>query len=152
MEGSRRLLECGAKQYRANDGDLVLALQKRINPLFVLFAPSVVVVKELSRAQEESRVKTVITVIRQAAAKRSIQLVFIRAWEVQNLFGQPGRHTRHAVASRIALLFPELAWKLPPARKPWQSEPHNLAVFDALALALAYRARYEDISLSLPRS
>ncbi len=51
--------------------------------------------------------------------------------------------TKHEIASQIGLIFPELTWKLPAARKPWHAEPHNQTTFDAIALGLTYFARFE---------
>jgi hypothetical protein len=149
IEGSC-LLEWGIKEYRVRSNKLIPEVRKRVQPLFLRFVPSVVVVKELTASQKGSRIETVISVFRQQTAEQLIEIVVLRAWEIQNLFSQPGRHTRHAVAARIALLYPELTWKLPSTRKAWESEPYNLAIFDALALALAYRARSGNI-LPLPR-
>jgi hypothetical protein len=33
---------------------------------------------------------------------------------------------------------PDLAWRLPRPRKPWESEPRRMSVFDAAAIGLAY--------------
>jgi hypothetical protein len=38
----------------------------------------------------------------------------------------------------LASVFPELDWKLPPKRKPWQSEPRAMMIFDAAAIGFAY--------------
>ena len=49
---------------------------------------------------------------------------------------------RFAAINRRSCLFQLLlALRLPPARKPWMSEPAQMGVFDAVALALALYAR-----------
>ncbi|MDG7002208.1 MAG: hypothetical protein JRN15_24175, partial [Nitrososphaerota archaeon] len=49
--------------------------------------------------------------------------------------------TKYQIASTIAQMFPELRLKLPPKRRPWQTEHYNIAIFDAISLALAYRSQ-----------
>jgi hypothetical protein len=36
-------------------------------------------------------------------------------------------------------------WKLPPPRKAWQKEHHNMAIFDAAALGIAYFKRSGEV-------
>jgi hypothetical protein len=49
--------------------------------------------------------------------------------------------TKHQIAVVIAGKFPELAPRLPPVRKPWMTEDARMAIFDAVALALAHYGR-----------
>ncbi len=49
-----------------------------------------------------------------------------------------GEHTKQAAAEFVARRFPDqLATQLPPKRKPWQTENYQMAMFVAVALALA---------------
>jgi len=48
---------------------------------------------------------------------------------------------KYEVASALALQFPDLASRLPPRRKCWQSEDYRMGIFDAAALGVAYFAR-----------
>jgi hypothetical protein len=50
--------------------------------------------------------------------------------------------TKYKIALAIAGRFPELAWRLPPIRKPWMSEDTRMGIFDAVALALAFYAQH----------
>jgi len=52
--------------------------------------------------------------------------------------------TKHEIASAIGELFVELVWKLPTKRKPWQSEDHNMVIFDAAALGVTLFAKQDD--------
>jgi hypothetical protein len=46
--------------------------------------------------------------------------------------------TKVELAATLAMIFPELAWRLPPKRKIWQSEHRRQTAFDAIALAVGY--------------
>jgi hypothetical protein len=41
-------------------------------------------------------------------------------------------------AVEMAARFPEIGWKLPPKRQPWESEHHSMSIFEALAIAVSY--------------
>ena len=49
----------------------------------------------------------------------------------------PGR-SKYERAVEIAARFPEIGWKLPRKRKPWDSEHYSMSIFEALAIAVAY--------------
>jgi len=141
MEGSRKLLDWGIKGCRTHR-DLAHVAQKRIAPVLTLFAPSVVILESASsRKAEEPRREIISTAIQAEVLRRSIDLVFVRKDETWGALGKGEPINKQKIAAHIVLLFPELTWKLPQERKPWQSEHHNMAVFDAIALALAYWAR-----------
>ena len=44
-------------------------------------------------------------------------------------------------AIEMAARFPEICWRLPLKRKPWESEPYPMSIFEALAVAVAYGDR-----------
>jgi len=55
------------------------------------------------------------------------------------LLGNP-KGTKQEMAELLAKKFPdELASRLPPKRKPWKSEDKRMDIFDAVALAVAFR-------------
>jgi hypothetical protein len=45
---------------------------------------------------------------------------------------------KYEVASALARQFPDLALRLPPKRKCWQSEHYRMGIFDAAAVGVAY--------------
>ena len=59
--------------------------------------------------------------------------------------------TKQQVASFLAQMFSELAWKLPSPRKPWTSERANMAIFDAAALGVSYLASENEAAIKKPR-
>ena len=53
-------------------------------------------------------------------------------------FFADGKGTKHTLAQIIARRFPEeLGHRLPPKRRPWESEDYRMGIFDAVALAYA---------------
>src|SRR5437899_6990546 len=113
-----------------------------------MFTPSVVILpREMSSLKKCPALKVCRQMVRHEALRRSIETEFVGKQELKQAFEQFGSTTKYEIASRIALMFPELTWKLPAARKPWQTEPHNQTIFDAVALALTYFARSRTAQL-----
>ncbi len=58
--------------------------------------------------------------------------------EVSSVFESFGSYTKYQRAGLVASYLPDLAYKLPSARKPWQSEDLRLSIFDSACLAICY--------------
>jgi hypothetical protein len=51
----------------------------------------------------------------------------------------PGHErNKDEIASVLGERFPELAPRVPPRRRAWQSEDYRMSIFDAAALGVAY--------------
>jgi hypothetical protein len=72
------------------------------------------------------------------AWRAAVRVTFINERRLKTIFQQKGEITKHQIASSLALMFPELEWRLPPPRKPWEAEHPRMAMFDAVSLAVAY--------------
>jgi hypothetical protein len=90
------------------------------------------------RRLKDPRRQIVLEAIQTEVLSKSIDLVFLKKNVARDILGNGERITRQNLAAYTVLLFPELTWKVPEERKPWQSEQHNMAVFNAISLALAY--------------
>ncbi len=58
--------------------------------------------------------------------------------EIASVFESFGTYTKYQRAGLVASFLPYLAYKLPPKRKPWQSEDLRMAIFDSACLAISY--------------
>jgi hypothetical protein len=149
MEGHQQLLEWGTRTYRtSNLKDRILFAQRRIVPLLTSFRPSVVVlnhVQGLHGVRGPSHYR-IVQAIEHEAAQRSAALVLIGRQEIRRAFRKAGEITKDEIAAHVALLFPALTWKLPPTRKTWMSEHHNMTIFDAASLGITYLARFSSVA------
>lgn len=114
---------------------------KRIASLLDLHMPSIILMRQRPRMKNDKTVASIVKSITSEAKARSIQIQPLAAHQVRAFFNQRGHRNKHAVAIRLAGWFPELAWKVPPKRKLWQSEPHNTLLFDAVATAVTFLTR-----------
>jgi len=67
------------------------------------------------------------------------------ATAMRKYFQEIGRANKFEIAEAVATRFPELAWRLPRKRKPWQSEPLVQPLFDAVAIALFHGEQLERL-------
>ena len=149
LEGQHTLLEWGVKSCPAS-GDIGLTVQKRLASLAVFFDPEVIVLTHVANHNREARARLKVTLeaISQLAQQYSAEVVIVRRDEIQQVFEKSGNTTKYGIACQVALHFPELTWKLPPARMNWMKEHYNMTIFDAVAAGLTYLARLSDIPLA----
>jgi len=140
LEGATHLLETGIRRWQSKVNPAKSAME-RIDPVLALYSPAVVVLKKLGHGSRLKKRRDVILAVKWNLAKHFIELHMIERNDVRNAFHQSGSKNKHLVAVAIAQMFPELKWKLPQKRRPWQPERYNAAIFDAVALALTCRSR-----------
>jgi predicted glycoside hydrolase/deacetylase ChbG (UPF0249 family) len=71
----------------------------------------------------------------QFSAEAQIPITFIDSDDIRSFFsGRP----KYEIAQLVAHRFPEMAWKLPSKRKPWQPESERQSVFDAVSVGLYF--------------
>jgi hypothetical protein len=133
FEGSDELLDWGVKSFRNGVNAVKVPASKKLASLLSEFQPHLVVL-EKSLPRETSWL--VLTIMR-LARKQKVPVRLISPAEVRKRFvGQ--EQDKHAIAMILSGRFPELAERLPPKRKPWQSEDYRMSIFDATALGLTY--------------
>jgi hypothetical protein len=134
------LLDWGVRAYGKSASDLETTVKQRIEALLDLHTPGFVVVQR-RRVNNPAVARTlgaIIRIVKTEATNHASDLTILRAGDVRQFFAEHDCHNKHEIASRLASWFEELAWKLPPKRKPWQSEDHNMTIFDAAAGAIAF--------------
>jgi hypothetical protein len=134
------LRDSGLRVYRAVGEAEAAMASKRLAVLLKSFSPSAIVVKRerWDRAQTSSHIRSLVEVMISVASAHSIPIALVRQDDVRKTFQSLDCETRDEIAAALARIFPELAWRLPPKRRAWQSEHPRMAMFDAIALGLAY--------------
>ena len=140
FEGHKLLLDAGLRVYRAVGEAEAAMASKRLTVLLKSFSPSAIVVarERLDRAETSAHIRSLVEVMVRTAGAHSIPIFVIGNDDVRKTFRNMGCETRDEIAVALARIFPELAWRLPPKRRAWQSEHPRMALFDAIALGLAY--------------
>jgi len=128
LESSENLIEWGGRRVT---GDLSHFLAK-VETLVGVYRPDVLVVEEPAGSRRNSRGQERLAWMEQYAADHGIRHRAVSRQDLANGFpDSDGR--RHPVAIRVSRLFPELAQRLPPPRRPWHSEAPAMGVFIAVA-------------------
>jgi len=136
VESPDKLLDWGVRSHRRKGNSSDVLIQKRLRPLLELWRPSVVVLRE------PLRIRTPNPPTSRLLKKQIMMSAKIQGARVQVLKKRPTdrteKLTKYECAQAVVKLFPVLTRKLPPKRKPWESEDYRMNMFAAAALALAY--------------
>ena len=142
FEQKDALLDWGVKEARTNKTrDSLLKLRV----LMHLLQPAVMVVENTQdpRSRRSKRVSDLIEKMARLAKEKSVPVVRYPRNDVLAIFHRVGARNKDDIAAAIAKKLPELAPRVPPRRRIWESEHYNMAIFEAAALGLTYFARSE---------
>ena len=153
LERPGKLLDWGVRSYRRKDNPADVLIRRRLRPLLELWKPTLLVIRGLRQIQPRNnllRGRLLKGVVAEARTHRA---------RVQTLKKRPTdrfkKLTKYECAQAVIKLFPVLTRKLPPKRKPWESEDYRMSIFGALAIAAQYpdqvplRTRLQQIHVSL---
>lgn len=136
VEGPKMLVNWGVKELR----DKRNRYEEKITELMDLCQPDVVVIEDAlsENSRRCNRVKRLTRIIAHLAHEMKIEFCRVSRKEVKKVFNKLGANTKHQIALKIALQFPELAPRLPSKRMPWMSEDSRMSIFDAVSLAITF--------------
>ena len=137
MENARKLIDFGAVRVRPLGNKRVL---EKIKQSLNYLRPSIVIVQEpeSKSSRTGNRVKNLIKNIVILANETNLKVVQYSRDQIRDVFEQFGAITKYEISQALIKEFTELEDKLPKKRKLWTSEDRNMAIFDALSLALTW--------------
>lgn len=144
LNARRRLLDWGMIFYQRRSPAELKSAKKRLENLLARMNPSLVVlVSSGARAHEGiAAARSITRALHVAASSRSIRVVTLHRSAIRAAFAPCNAEAKREIASLLARVFPEIAWELPPERKIWAKENSRMALFDALAAAIAYHQQF----------
>jgi len=130
MENPGKLLDWGVRRsYRKTKSHPEVLVGGRLRRLLKIWRPGAVVARIGERRNKD--VQSLFRHIKKEAGRTSfLPIVGSRDYHVGR-----GKYQR---AVEMAMRFPEIGWKLPPKRKPWESEHYSMSMFEALEAAVAF--------------
>jgi len=137
MENARKLIDFGVTRINPINNTIVLnRIKKSIN----YFRPSIITTVDPSgkSSRTGSRVRKLIKKIEHYAKVENLPLSIISRDNIRETFQIFGSVTKYDISQTLIKAFPELDRKLPNKRKLWTSEDRNMAIFDALSLAITW--------------
>lgn len=136
MEGPAQMLAWGAKRFPGGVNARRVPARRRLAALLEEFLPAAVVLKQTAGKSPRGRMQR--TVLRQAAIQK-VPMRSVTLLEMEKAFAGHTQN-KYELGLELAARCPDLAWRLPPKRKLWQSEDYRTSLFDAAAVGLTYFA------------
>jgi len=138
FEGPARLLDWGVKSFRKGVNAVTIPASVKFSALMEEFSPSAIVVqKDFFESKKKTGMRDAL--LKQAEGHR-IPIRFVTRRTVRLAFVGANRN-KYVIAAALVKQLPELAPRLPGARKIWKSEDYRMSIFDAAALGVTYLSR-----------
>lgn len=153
FEGEHALIDWGIKQVPLNNRNTVCLA--RLKAMLVRYRPDFLVLEpwDAPDCRRCKRVRKFLAAAAKLAISRGIPTRYLSHRDVALSFSQSGvEPSKQMIARTLSLLYPELASRLPPQRKPWMGEDSRMSLFDACALGVAYYRSYGDAETPAPTS
>jgi len=139
LEGERTLVHWGVK---AIDGDKNKGSIAKVEELIARYHPGMIVLEDYS-AKDSRRcpwIRGLGKKIVETAKNRQITVALLSREKVRKVFFMDSQGTKDSLAEMLAARFSEeLGPRLPPKRRTWMSKDYRMDIFDAVALAVAFR-------------
>jgi len=137
FENPDLVMDWGVKEVRKNKTCDCL-LKARV--LMHMVQASVLVIEDInhSSSRRAKRVRILVEKLADLATQRGMTVVRCSRNDVLALFGKMGAHNKDEIAAAVVKQVPELAPRLPPRRRIWESEHYSMGLFEAAALALTH--------------
>lgn len=132
LERPDRLLDWGVCSYRGKGRPTDALLHRRLRPLLELWRPTVLVIgaRQMPPRRKLLRVRLIKSVVAEAKTYR----VHVRLLRLARERTEKRGLYEHAL--ELAKSFHVLAERIPPKRKPWESEHYSMSMFRALTIAV----------------
>jgi len=150
LESPDQLLDWGLKETCDEKNAKSL---RQIEGLVKLYSPSLIAIENIraSDSRRGARVRVLLSQVSSLGRKLKTPVRAVSKSELKKSFESSRAKTKDEIAQVIAKRFPELALRLPPPRKPWNGPDPRMAIFMAMANALA-ALQHDDQKAEAPRS
>jgi Holliday junction resolvasome RuvABC endonuclease subunit len=150
LEGEKSLIESSHTSVRKEDKNKQCLT--KVEKLAAFYRPDALVLLDVMAkgSRRAPRIKRLHRSIIGLARKQKIKTEFVSGRQIRGLLLGDAKGRKHEVAEMLAKDFPdELASRLPPMRRAWESADSRMDIFDAVALAVAFRMRESGEALDL---
>jgi len=129
-------LDCGVRACERKGATACLSQQ--FERILRMYVPTAVIILATGSGEAKTRRNGISGAIAGLTKGRGIPVVRFRASSLKKHFRQFDAETKYEIALAVARILPELAWRLPPKRKAWQSEVRRTSIFEAAAAVIAH--------------
>jgi Holliday junction resolvasome RuvABC endonuclease subunit len=137
MENERKLIDFGTVRIRPICNNRIF---EKIKQTIDYFRPTIVVVPDpdCKSSRTGNRVRKLIAKIIEYGEQEKLPVFQYSRDQVRDIMESFGVTTKYEIARWLLTEFTELEKRKPKERKLWTSEDRNMAIFDALSLALTW--------------
>ncbi len=138
MEENDLIVDYGKKIFQKEKNSSSI---KHINGLITRYEPDVLVLNDVhaTGTHRAPRIKELHQVVIAMAKQQNVKVAKYSNAEVRTFLLNDPKGTKQAMAETLAEQYPdELASRLPPKRRDWESEDARIDIFDAFALGLLF--------------
>lgn len=137
MDGPRKLIDYGVVRINPISNAKIL---NRLKKSFEYFKPDIVLVKnpEGKYARTGKRIEKLVDRIFKYGKTEKLNVEQLSRDQIRNVFDQFGAKTKFEISQVLVSEFEELKPRTPYKRKLWTSEDRNMAIFDAISLAVCW--------------
>jgi len=142
LEGETSLIESSHTSVR--NGNKNRQCFAKVKKLTAFYRPGALILQDVTakESRRSPRIKVLHREMMRLAAKHRLTVNLISEKQLRSLLLGNASGTKHEMAEMLTKRFPEeLAFRLPPNRRPWRSEDSRMDIFDAVALAAAFRIK-----------
>jgi hypothetical protein len=138
MERADELVDWGVRSASAIDKNATTL--ELISELIDRYQPEIIVLQDCRAGKWRrcERVRDLLWDVSRLALREKISTRLVSRAGMKQVFALLGAETKHEIATVIAKRLPELAPRQPRYRQPWMPEDYNMAIFDAVALAITF--------------
>ena len=127
-------LDCGVRVCDRTRSDECLGHQLR--RILRIYSPSTVVLLKVGSPNTRTKRDAIARRLTRETKRYDIPLVRLSAPALRQFFDQFNASTKYEIAQAVVKILPELGWRLPEKRKPWQREQHRMSIFEAAAAVI----------------
>lgn len=137
MENARKLIDYGVVRVNPISNWRLL---KRIRHEIEYYKPAILILQDPNAKSSRTgkRVKRLLNKISDLARNKNLKCTQLSRDRIRYVFQEFGAKTKYEICQVLLKEFTELEKRLPKKRKMWTSEDRNMAIFDALSLAITW--------------
>ena len=138
FDGLFKPLDWGLVSARADKNATCL---RRLEALLNRFTPETLVLEAFDRqtSRRARRITQLCLAVRRAADARGIETAVYNRADIRSAFAEVKARTRRDIAEAVARHLEVFRHRLPPPRRPWDSEDARSALFAAAAVVLTHQ-------------
>jgi hypothetical protein len=135
LEGPDQLVDWGVKSLKKKSCQEHF---EKVQKLIECYSPTTIVFMHPNNSRRCPRIKDLLNALADLRGDTPrLRCRMVPRATIFKIFRRLGAKTKHDIALKLALYFPELQQCMPKYRKPWMSEDYRMNIFDAVCLAFA---------------